>query len=191
MAIKKKVKFEIERKFILKRLPVELFKKGKFETLFITQYYFNINGRMERFRIATNIATGKTKYIRTLKKSVQAGINEEDEGRVSKKEFKKVYAKNKDNGMVIEKIRYIIKHKDLKFEIDDYKTISKTVIGTPLFTGAKVVMEVELPTLDHQFEYPAGLFEEIVIEATGIKQFSNYSLSIKHEPGKLFFKQHE
>jgi len=77
-----------------------------------------------------------------------------------KKEHNKNYA-------VIRKTRYVVKYKGFKFEIDAYLDLSL------------VILEVELPALNHQFKFPDGLFEEIIIEATGMKQFSNFSLALK------------
>ena len=88
------------------------------------------------------------------------------------KEFLKKQSVNKNNYAVIKKTRYVIKHKKLKFEIDVYKGLRM------------VILEVELPDLNHSFEYPEGLQNEIVYEVTGIKQFSNFSLAAKHKYDK-------
>ena len=162
---KNKVHLEIERKFLMRRVPREFLKKRKHEVIKITQYYFNIDGVWQRFRVAT---TKKSiKYIRTIKKSISPGVYEEDEKSVSKKEFLKIFAIHKKNYKVIHKVRYVVKHQGLKFEIDEYKDL------------ALVVLEIELPKLSFCFQYPKGLEEEIVYELTGIKQFSNLSLALK------------
>lgn len=169
---KKAINLEIERKFLLKRLPEKLLEKRKHEKLNIVQFYFFIGGIWQRFRVLKN---GKnTKYIHTIKKSLSPGVYEENEKEVTKEEFDILYNKHKNKCRVIEKTRFVIKHKGLKFEIDKYEDLSL------------VILEVELPKLSFKFDFPNNLAEEIVMEATGIKQFSNFSLSLKNEPGKLF-----
>jgi len=162
---KNSVHLEIERKFLMRRVPVELLKKRKHEIINIIQYYFEIDGKWQRFRIASD--KKGTKYIHTIKKSISPGVYEEDEKIIDKKTFQKVFSQHINNYRVIEKTRYVIKHQGLKFEIDEYKNLSL------------VVLEIELPKLSFCFQYPRGLQSEIVYELTGIKQFSNLSLALK------------
>lgn len=165
-ANKNSVHLEIERKFLMRRVPVELLKKRKHEIITIKQYYFEIDGKWQRFRIASD--KKGTKYIHTIKKSISPGVYEEDEKVIDKKTFQKIFNQHKKNYRVIDKTRYVIKHQGLKFEIDEYKNLSL------------VVLEIELPKLDFCFQYPKGLQSEIVYELTGIKQFSNLSLALKY-----------
>ena len=165
---KKPVHLEIERKFLLKRFPkkvIEKYKKG-LQRLDMVQYYFLINGVWQRYRVVDSEGK-KTKYVHTIKKSLSPGIYEENERTIKEKEFLSKKNEHKDNYAVIRKTRWVIKYKGLKFEIDAYLDLSM------------VILEVELPALNHHFEYPEGLFEEIVMEATGMKQFSNFSLALK------------
>lgn len=162
------VHLEIERKFLLKRFPKRIIEKYKrsVQILDMVQYYFFINGIWQRYRVV-NSNGKKTKYIHTIKKSLEPGIYEENERLITEKEFLAKRKEHNKNYAVIRKTRYVIKYKGLKFEIDVYLDLNL------------VVLEVELPELKHQFEYPEGLFEEIIIEATGMKQFSNFSLALK------------
>jgi CYTH domain-containing protein len=162
--IKSSIPLEIERKFLLRRLPVELLASRKHEVIDIVQYYFHINGVWQRFRIATD--TKSVKYIHTIKKSISPGVYEENEKEISKSEFAEVFDKHKKNYRIIRKTRYVIKFKKLKFEIDVYKDLNI------------VVLEIELPKITFKFDYPKSLPEEIIYELTGIKQFSNLSLSL-------------
>ena len=150
----------------MRRLPVELLEKRKHEIITIKQYYFEIDGKWQRFRIASD--KKGTKYIHTIKKSISPGVYEEDEKFITKKEFTKIFGQHKKNYRVIDKTRYVIKHQGLKFEIDEYKNLSL------------VVLEVELPKISFCFQYPKGLECEIIYELTGIKQFSNLSLALKY-----------
>ena len=159
---------EIERKFLLKRLPKNVIENyvKKLQILEIVQYYFFIDNIWQRYRVV-NQEGEKTKYIHTKKNTISTGTNYEWEKTVSKVEFLKKQKEHSKEHAVIHKTRYVIKHKGLKFEID-------------VFHGMSMVMlEVELPTLHFQFEYPDGLLEEIVFEATGMKQFSNFTLALK------------
>lgn len=164
---KKQVNLEIERKFLLKRLPVEMLKKTKHEIIEISQYYLFINGVWQRFRIAQ---TKKgTKYIHTIKHSLKPGVFQEDEREMSKQEFVNiVYGPSKDV-RIMEKTRYVVKFQKLKFEIDFYKNLSL------------VTLEVELPKIDHVYKTPAAISKEILMELTGMKQFSNFNLAIKRK----------
>lgn len=165
---KKKINLEIERKFLLKRFPkqvIEKYKKG-LQVLDIVQYYFFINGVWQRYR-AVNSKNKNTKYIHTIKKSISPGVYQEDERTIKEKEFLEKKKEHNKNYAVIRKTRYVVKYKGFKFEIDVYLDLSL------------VILEVELPALNHSFEFPIGLFEEIIMEATGMKQFSNFSLAVK------------
>lgn len=163
---------EIERKYILKRLPEELLSKKKHTILEITQYYFFIDGVWQRFRLATNRATGKMKYIHTIKQSLGIGVNDEKERSINEKLFKELYAQHKNNFRVIKKTRHVIKYKNLKFEIDYFNDLTL------------VMLEVELTKLNQHIEFPPLLLEEIIMEVTGYKQFSNLSLSFIHKSEK-------
>lgn len=159
---------EIERKFLLKRLPKKVIEKyaKKLQILEIIQYYFFIDNIWQRYRVV-NQEGKKTKYVHTIKNTISLGTNDEWEKTVSEVEFLKKQAEHKKEHSVIHKTRYVIKHKGLKFEID-------------VFHGMSMVMlEVELPTLHFHFEYPDGLLDEIVFEATGMKQFNNFTLATK------------
>lgn len=165
---KKEINLEIERKFLLKRFPKKVLEKYKknIERLHIIQYYFLIDKVWQRFREVK--ADGKkTKYIHTIKKSLSPGVYEENEKAISEKKFFDTKKEHLNSYAVIQKTRWVIKFKGLKFEIDVYQDLSL------------VVLEVELPELKHHFEFPEGLFEEIIYEVTGIKQFSNFSLALK------------
>jgi CYTH domain-containing protein len=166
---KKKVHLEIERKLLLKRFPKEVIQKYKknLEVLNIVQYYFFIDNIWQRFR-EVKTPGKKTKYIHTIKgRSVSLGACPEDEKVINDKLFKETLRANKDNYAVIKKTRYIIKHKGFKFEIDVYKDLSI------------ITLEIELPSINHHFEYPDGLLEEVLMDVTGMKQFSNLNLSKK------------
>lgn len=177
---KRKIPLEIEKKFILRRLPIELLNERKHIILFITQYYFNIDGTWERFRVATNKVTGKTRYIHTIKEPVSPGVCKEDEHAIMRDKFKEKFNLYKNSCLVIEKTRFVIKYKGLKFEIDLYHNLNF------------VTLEVELPKINYHIEFPPELAEEIIYEVTGIKQFSNQNLAFQYNKKYvLHFKKHK
>lgn len=166
---KKSIPIEIERKLLLKRFPKSVIEKYKknLQVLDIVQYYFFIDGIWQRYRIVESEGK-KTKYIHTIKgKSVSLGACPEDEKTVSEKRFKEVFKNNNKNYAVIKKTRYVIKHKGFKFEIDVYSNLSI------------ITLEIELPSINQHFEYPEGLHEEVIMDVTGMKQFSNLNLATK------------
>jgi CYTH domain-containing protein len=166
---KKEIPLETERKLLLKRFPKRVIEKYKknLQVLHIVQYYFFIDGIWQRFRIVESEGK-KTKYIHTIKgKSISLGVCPEDEKTITEKKFNEVFKANNKNYAVIQKTRYVIKYKGYKFEIDVYQGLSI------------ITLEIELPTINHYFEYPEGLQEEVIIDVTGMKQFSNLSLALK------------
>ncbi|HUS50729.1 MAG TPA: hypothetical protein VMZ91_11235 [Candidatus Paceibacterota bacterium] len=166
---KKVIPIEIERKLLLKRFPKYVIEKYKnnLQVLDIIQYYFFIDGIWQRYRVVESEGK-KTKYIHTIKgKSISLGVCPEDEKTVSEKKFKEVFKNNNKNYAVIKKERYVIKYKGFKFEIDVYSNLSI------------ITLEIELPSINHHFEYPEGLHEEVIMDVTGMKQFSNLSLATK------------
>lgn len=163
MAKKKKINLEIERKFLLKKLPTEMFDKTKHEVIKITQFYLMIDGIWQRYRIAEYKT--KIKYIHTIKHSISTGVFQEDEKEVTREDFNEKMALYSKNSKVIEKIRYVVKFKGLKFEMDVYKNISL------------VTLEVELPKIDHVYKTPNAISKVVLMELTGMKQFSNFNLA--------------
>ena len=95
------------------------------------------------------------------------------EKEISKQEFIKNLGLYKKGARKIDKIRYVVKHKGLKFEIDVYKDLSL------------VTLEVELPKIDHVYETPRFISKEILMELTGMRQFSNFNLSVKLKKNQI------
>jgi CYTH domain-containing protein len=166
MAKKKKINLEIERKFLLKNLPeVITTNKVKYDVIKIIQFYLKIDGIWQRYRISE----GKIniKYTHTIKHSISLGVFQEDEKEITREEFNDKMAKHSKGARVIQKTRYVVKYKGLKFEIDVYKNLKL------------VTLEVELPKISHVYETPKFITQEILMELTGMRQFSNFNLAIK------------
>lgn len=161
------MKLEIERKFLLKSLP-DIKPEQIVE---IEQFYFkNQSGVWERARSWFS-SNGEKRYIHTVKKSVSKSVNIEDEHDLSEKQFKafkdKCY-KTPNESKYIRKTRHIYKDGDLKWEIDEFNNDYKLIIA-----------EIEIPTKDYEVIIPDYLKELVLIEVTGMKPFSNRSLSLK------------
>lgn len=166
MGKKKKINLEIERKFLLKNLPSDIFlDKKKYDKIDIVQHYFLIDGIWQRYRVASS--KGGQKFIHTIKHSLSPGVFQEDEREITFKEYVDVKEKFCKGSRSISKTRYVFKYKGLKFEIDVYKKLTL------------VTLEVELPKIDYVYETPKFISKEILIELTGMKHFSNFSLSEK------------
>jgi CYTH domain-containing protein len=160
---------EIERKFLLKSLP-KIEPKDKIK---IEQFYLKRDGIWERVR-SWETSSGKKKWIHTIKTSISPGVNDEVEKNITEKEFKKFKQLCSEEGVEsrsINKIRYIYDHKKgIYWEVDDFGNDYKLIVA-----------EIEIPRIDYNIQFPDWISELILMEVTGLKQFSNRSLSIKIE----------
>lgn len=153
---------EIEKKFLLKRVPTIKFDK----VLQIQQYYCKDNSRIRKIIDAKK---GKITYIRTIKKArpdLGMGVYDETETFLTEKEFN--IALQKAN-FSIHKTRFIKKiNKKIKWEIDSFQQFNL------------VVAEIELPTLKYKFDIPKFIKDNLIMEVTGFNQFTNKSLASKY-----------
>mgnify|MGYP003418867282 FL=1 len=163
------MKLEIERKFIVSSLP----KKEPDNVFNIEQFYIkNEKGIWERARTYHSDTTGDL-YIHTVKKSISKGVNMEDEYDMSIVEFNKFREKCYKLGYEsrhISKERWIYNDGPLKWEVDKFNS------GYHL-----IIAEIETPTKKYNLPIPKFMSDIILLEVTGLKQFSNRSLSIKIE----------
>ena len=157
---------EIERKFLLKAMPeikpVEIIK--------IDQFYFKNGDIWERARQCDSNINGK-KWVHTIKKRISDRSNEEIEKEISKKEFekfKKDCYKWRGNSKHIKKERWVFPDGNMKWEVDLFKDRCHLIIA-----------EIEIPTEDFYLKIPEFINKKLLMEVTGLKQFSNRSLSIK------------
>lgn len=156
---------EIERKFLLKKVPD--FNKNQIKKKLIHQIYIDIDGKINRFREIVDLSSSvENKYIHCVKRPISKGVFEEIEEEISKEEFVEMSQKN--HSYVI-KTRYVYEHGGLNWEIDYYNDIRL------------VTMEVELDDIDQKIEIPDLIKKEIITEVTGQKEFSNYNLSLEEK----------
>ncbi len=146
---------EIERKFLIKRLPVAILRSRHFP---IAQGYLanETGGRHVRLR--------KKSTTPTLTFKVGRGIaREEREIRLSPKQFDVLWPATK--GRRLRKTRYEIPWKNLKIEVDVYHGRSNGL----------VVAEVEFPNQEscRRFKPPSWFGREV----TGEKRYSNVRLA--------------
>ncbi len=161
------MKLEIERKFLLKAMP----DIKPTEIIKIDQYYFkNAAGTWERARSWNSNINGKS-YIHTVKKSVSKGVNLEDEKFLTEKEFQQFKSHcllSTTEARFITKERWIYPDGNLKWEVDLFKDNYHLIIA-----------EIEIPSEDYNLVLPEFISKKSLLEVTGMKQFSNRSLSIK------------
>ena len=158
---------EIERKFLLKAMPDVLPN----EVVKIDQFYFkNKEGVWERVRQWNSSLYGK-RWIHTIKTKISDFSNEEIEKDLTKlkyEEFKKGCRQNKSNSRYIKKERWIYPDGDLYWEVDIFKDKCHIIIA-----------EIEIPSEDYDLNIPEFISKKTLLEVTGLKQFSNRSLSVK------------
>ncbi len=154
---------EIERKWLLKRLPNWDYDY----VLSIAQYYIEneVTGLPFRLRKSTNNTTGLTSYYHTEKKPISKGVFEETERKLTAPEFEELLQQNPVHKAII-KDRHVKLFDRHKYEIDTYKNITL------------ITLEVEFTTEDTQISLPEIITRELIMELTGIKEFSNYALAV-------------
>jgi CYTH domain-containing protein len=155
---------EIERKFLLRTIPNE----KPFEKIKIKQWYLKSGNRWERAR-SMDSEFGK-RWIHTIKTRLSDMKCIEDERPLTKQEFEDFVSKCKisEGSKFISKQRFIYLDGDLKWEVD-------------IFRGKchLIVAEVEIPSEEYELEIPDFIKKILLMEVTGLKQFSNKNLSCK------------
>jgi CYTH domain-containing protein len=149
---------EIERKWLLYREPIipeslvnDVIVKD------LLQFY------TERGRFRIESIGEDLKFFHTIKKSITSGVSEEIENEITEEEF--INAKSESTGFV-QKVRFEWKENSLKFFVD-------------MLTSGTMLLEVELPSIDFEFEMPSFLTECIYAEVTNDDRFNNYNLKIE------------
>jgi CYTH domain-containing protein len=163
------MKLEIEKKFLLKSIP----EKSPDEIIKIDQWYNKNNSNIwERARKCESSING-TYYIHTIKKTISKGVNLEDEKELSKSEYDS-FVKNCKTGLTesrfITKERYVYNIDSLKWEVDIFHSGHHLVIA-----------ELEIPKKTFKYKMPLFILDKLLLEVTGLKQFSNKNLSNKIE----------
>jgi CYTH domain-containing protein len=155
---------EIERKFLLKSIP----DVKPSETIKINQWYLKVDGIWERARSMDSNVYG-IKWVHTVKTRISEISNIEEERDLSKDEFDDFVKRCKDanmNARYIKKQRRIYPDGELKWEVDVFSLKCHIIVA-----------EIEIPTEDYDLRIPDFIQKKNLLEVTGLKQFSNRSLS--------------
>lgn len=157
-------KIEIERKFLLKKLPII----APDDKIIVHQYYLKTKNGWERARSYDSLKNGKI-YVHTIKTPVDKFSNIEEEKELTPSEFVSFIKKcEKNNSSFIRKMRYIYEVGDLKWEVDKFIDLSL------------IIAEIEIPSEDWDLVIPDFIEKIKLLEVTELKQFSNRSLSQKY-----------
>jgi CYTH domain-containing protein len=159
---------EIERKFLLKNVPK--FNRNEIDKFLIHQIYVDVDGVVTRFRMHERFNPKGSEsdveryYIKCNKRPISPGVFEEIEEEITQEVFRDMC--HKDHSYII-KTRSVYKHGGLNWEVDEYHDIKM------------VTLEVELEDINQEITIPEIFEEQMIVEVTGQKVFSNQNLSIK------------
>ena len=155
---------ETERKFLLKNLPDEsLFKDLKsWKEEVLQSYYQRENGKWGRVEKVTSTIEGLF-YMQNWKDFISPGVCNETEFRITEEEYNQKY---KDCSKYVYKTRTFIEYNDIILEIDNFHNLKL------------VVLEVELPDINTQIEFPSWISDLIISDVTEISNFSNEKLAL-------------
>ena len=153
---------EIERKWLLRKLPVFEFD----DTIHIIQHYLNdAAGKRFRLRRSEYVEGSETvKYHINRKNELRKGVFEEYEEELDLAAYSNHLNSNKQLKL-IEKIRYVKTINGMKYEFDVYEDI------------ALVTLEIEFPTENTDIVLDKTVQELVIKDVTGIQEFSNYALA--------------
>ncbi len=170
---------EIEHKFLLRQLP-----DIKWDDILMVDQYYQKNPKnyWDRFRKLESKINKKIHYQHTIKKTIAKGVNQEIETLLLKEQFEKNVAscysqENNKQAKYLSKIRHIFYVENgLKWEIDVF-----------LNQNGLIIAELEIPTIDYKIELPSFIKDNLIMEVTEFKQFSNRSLAnVINKPKKVF-----
>ena len=174
METQPQIPLEIERKWLLKRLPIWDAIDGDISNfdkiIAITQHYMEaIDGSM--FRLRQSIVCDHSKgglplyeYHKTIKKELRKGVFEEDETQLIFTSYFEMLTLNKPL-KVIKKTRKVKYLNGYKYEFDVYHDI------------ALITLEIEFPTENTDIILDYAVQSVVIAEVTGIKEFSNSALA--------------
>ena len=109
------------------------------------------------------------RYIHTIKKNISKLENIEDESDISEKEYLdfKFRCSLSNDSKFIKKVRHIYPQNDLFWEVDEFDNGYQLIIA-----------EIEIPIKTFKLKIPDFIKKVCLLEVTGLKQFSNRSLSL-------------
>jgi len=169
------MKKEIEKRFLLKNLPINTIENLP-EVQHIQQYYYLVDGIWNRIRKIESSILGIT-YLHTIKTYID-GITYEEEKDFSFDEYK-LLMNNIHSGMYeakfLDKTRYIYNTgTNVDFGDNDFKNIKWEI---DVFNFSLIIAEIEIPDITYNIEIPEFIQKEIILEITDIKELSNRNLA--------------
>lgn len=160
-----KTEVECERRFLLKRVPhTEYDKIIKIEQDYLT----DINSvKVERVRLSTIISDDIDIFTHTIKEPLSSFSVNETEREISYHEHEELL---RNSNRQIRKMRYV-KNTDnnLKWEIDMMLDMDLTIA------------EIEVPNEDYELVLPKYIKDNLIMEITGMNEFSNSVLAVENE----------
>ena len=155
---------EIERKYVISMPDVCAMQSEEgYTSSDIEQIYLKSSPRVTH-RIRSRTKGGVTKYTETKKVRISGMSAYEDEREITESEFLTLRENIDPDTTPIIKTRHTFVYQSQLFEIDVYPNWQSCAI-----------METELPSEDTVVEIPS--FIKIIKEVTGIKAYSNASMS--------------
>jgi len=155
----KKSQEEMERKFLLKKLPYLTA-----DVIYnITQYYKD-GLRYRHSWIVGTSSIGTFEKIRKTKITTGHNIETEIET-IDHIQFNKNKYGSAQERHEIKKKRHVFTYNDKKLEVDVFEDLNL------------IIMEVEDVTLNEIIKFPPQIENVILLEVTGLKQFDNYELA--------------
>lgn len=166
---------EIERRFLLAKMP-NLSRQKEVKKYYILQTYIQTENHNQVYRLRWELEKkagqeSKVLCYRTTKEEVSHGITKECEVVISINEyFEEIRGAKKNNKIIgnVSKNRTKVKTEQGFWEIDEFEELSL------------IIAEIELDKLDDLKKLPYFIEKNKIMEITGIREFSNYSLSKKH-----------
>lgn len=152
--------FEIERKFLIKKLPQNITKHPSKK---IIQWYFKDKDD-KKIRLRKVISKWLIEYFQTIKQW-HGLIRKELEEKISKETFEKLWKKVWNR--YLEKTRYVLPYKKQKIELDIYQGKLNWLITSEI--------EFKNPLESRKFIVPKRFDKEL----TGDRKYSNASLAKK------------
>lgn len=170
-----KKEFETERKFLLKSLP-----NLNYKTKIITSQYYLVNkeddsvkriSHTKKYSLPDNtMFAEKFTYVKKVKTSKLTA--EEYTKNLTQEEFLLML---KDAKSVIHKTRYIIESGNETWEIDQFHNIDLVMAEVEILSDNEQTAEKEISAVN----IPDFISDNLIMEVSGVKEFSNYFLSIK------------
>ena len=156
---------EIERKYLLRKMPKEVLDNA-FRTEDCDIYYRPDGDVWVRATIVNShdreTDAKEQVYIETIKKHISHGNSETYERYISEAELKRHIELSET---YIKKTRYFFKSGSEIWEVDDFENL-------------KLVMaELEVNSLNDMVEVPQCIVDELLVEVTGDKSFSNQNMA--------------